>query len=96
MLTLTETASTVVKGILDRDPAVTVTDGGLRIATLPGTERDLQVEVVAEPQPGDALIENSGARVFVTEAASAVLDNKTLDAQLGENGSVTFALVPQL
>ena len=34
--------------------------------------------------------------MFVSDAASAVLDNKTLDAQLGENGSVTFALVPQL
>lgn len=96
MLTLTDTASTVVKGIIARDPAATVTDGGLRIATMPGTERDLQVEVVAEPQPGDALVETDGARVFVSDAASAVLDNKTLDAQLGENGSVTFALVPQL
>jgi iron-sulfur cluster assembly protein len=94
MLTLTETASTVVKGIIDRD--ATIADGGLRIATAPGTERDLQVEVVAEPQPGDALIETDGARVFVSDAASTVLDDKTLDAQLGENGSVTFALVPQL
>lgn len=94
MLTLTETASTVVKGIVERDPAVA--DGGLRIATTPGTERDLQVEVVAEPQPGDALIETDGARVFVSDAASAVLENKTLDAELGENGAVTFALVPQI
>lgn len=94
MLTLTETASTVVKGIVDRAPDIS--DGGLRIATTPGTERDLQVAVVAEPLPGDVLIENEGARVFVSDEASAVLDNKTLDAQLGENGSVTFALVPQL
>ncbi|MEP6478368.1 MAG: iron-sulfur cluster assembly accessory protein [Rhodoglobus sp.] len=93
MLTLTETASTVVKGIVERDP--TVTDGGLRIATKPG-DSDLQVSVVAEAQPGDALIETDGARVYVSDAASAVLDDKTLDAHLGENGSVTFALVPQL
>ena len=94
MLTLTETASTVVKGIIDRDPSVA--DGGLRIATTPGAESDLRVNVVTEPEPGDALIETDGARVFVSDAASAVLDDKTLDAALGENGSVTFALVPQV
>jgi iron-sulfur cluster assembly protein len=93
MLTLTETATTVVKGIVERDPAVA--DGGLRIGTMPGTEKELQVAVVAEPQPGDSLIENNGARVFISDAASAVLENKTLDAQVGDNGTVTFALVPQ-
>lgn len=94
MLTLTETASTVVKGIVERDPSVT--DGGLRIATTPGDETDLKVTVVAEAQPGDALVETDGARVFVSDTASAILDDKTLDAHLGDNGTVTFALVPQL
>lgn len=94
MLTLTETAATVVKSIVDQDS--TVTDGGLRIGTSPGAEREFKIAVVAEPQPGDALVENDGARVYVAETASEILDNKTLDAQVGENGSITFALVPQL
>lgn len=94
MLTLTETATTVVKSIVDRDPVVT--DGALRIGTTPGNEREFQISVVADGQPGDRLVENDGARVLVAAAATAVLDDKTLDAQVGENGSVTFALVPQL
>lgn len=93
MLTLTETATTVVKGIVERDPAIA--DGGLRIGTMPGTDRELRVNVVAEPQPGDALIENDGARVYISDAASAVLENKTLDAKVGDNGTVTFSLAMQ-
>lgn len=93
MLTLTETASTVVKSIVDQDQ--TVTDGGLRIGQMPGNDRQFQIAVVAEPLPGDALVEDAGARVFLEPAATALLDDKTLDAQVGENGAVTFALIPQ-
>lgn len=94
MLTLTETASTVVKSIVAQDPAVA--DGGLRIGTGPGGENDFAVSVVASAAPGDSLVESDGARVYLEPAASAALDEKVLDAQVGENGSVTFALMPQL
>ena len=53
------------------------------------------ISVVANPLPGDSTVESDGAKVFLEPAASAVLDDKTLDAQI-DNGSVTFALVPQL
>jgi len=92
MLTLTETASTVVKSIVDRDP--TISDGALRIAT-GETSNDFAISVVSEPQPGDALIESHGAKVFVESGASTVLDDKTLDADVSEAGAITFALVPQ-
>ncbi len=92
MLTLTETATTVVKSIVDRDP--TVTDGAVRIG--PGaTERDFAIAVVTGPQPGDAVVESHGARVYLEPAVSAVLEDKTLDAEITESGAVTFALVPQ-
>ncbi len=94
MLTLTETAATVVKSIVDRDP--NVTDGALRIGTGPGGDREFEIAVVAQPEAGDAIVENDGARLFVAESASAILTDKALDAQVGENGSVTFALVPQV
>lgn len=93
MLTLTDTAATVVKSIVNQDP--TVTDGALRIGTGPGSDREFQIAVVSEAQPGDAVVENAGARVFVAESATAILDDKALDAEVGENGAVTFALVPQ-
>lgn len=93
MLTLTETATTVVKTIVDRDP--TVTEGALRIGSTPGNDREFQIAVVSEPQPGDFVVENDGARVYLEDAANTALDDKTLDAIVGENGSVTFALMPQ-
>lgn len=93
MLTLTETAATVVKTIVDQDPSVS--DGALRIGTGPGGDREFQLAVVAEAQPGDAVVETNGARLFVSETATAMLDDKALDAEVGENGAITFALVPQ-
>ena len=92
MLTLTETASTVVKSIVDRDP--NVVDGAMRIAT-GSTSHDFAISVVSEAEPGDALVESYGARVFVEPGASLVLDDKTLDANVTEEGAVSFALVPQ-
>jgi Fe-S cluster assembly iron-binding protein IscA len=93
MLTLTETATTVVKTIVDQDP--NVTDGALRIGTAPGRDREFQIAVVGEAQPGDTVVETDGARVLVSESAVPALEDKTLDAQVSENGAVTFALVPQ-
>jgi len=93
MLTLTETATTVVKSIVERDPQVT--DGALRIQ--PGdSERDFAVAVVGQGEPGDSLVESNGARIFLEPTAAEALGDKTLDAEVGESGAVTFALVPQL
>ena len=94
MLTLTETASHVVKTIVERDPKVT--EGGLRIAANPDTDQQFQIAVVAAPEPSDAVIEDAGARVFLEDSTTAVLDDKTLDATVSDTGAVTFALVPQL
>lgn len=92
MLTLTETASTVVKSIVDRDP--NIVDGAMRIAT-GNTSNDFSISVVSEPQPGDSVVEAHGARVFVEPGASLILDDKTLDATVSEEGAIAFALTQQ-
>jgi Fe-S cluster assembly iron-binding protein IscA len=94
MLTLTETATTVVKQIVAGTPDAE--NGGLRIGTGSAEERDFAVSVVAAPLPGDSVVESDGAKVYLEPHTSTILDDKTLDAQVGENGTVTFALVPQL
>lgn len=94
MLTLTETATTVVKQIVAGTPDAE--NGGLRIGKGSAEERDFAVSIVATPEPGDALVESDGAKVFLEPSTSQILEDKTLDAQVGENGTVTFALVPQL
>ncbi|MBU1588060.1 MAG: iron-sulfur cluster assembly accessory protein [Actinobacteria bacterium] len=93
MLTLTETATTAVKAIISGNPDIA--GGGLRIGQGLDDNQGFAVSVVASPEPGDSMVESDGAKVFLEPTASAVLDDKTLDAQI-ENGSVTFALVPQV
>ncbi|WP_010203508.1 (Fe-S)-cluster assembly protein [Salinibacterium sp. PAMC 21357] len=90
MLTLTDTATTVVKTIVEQDPNTEAT--GLRINGEPGAP-NLTVAVVAAPEAGDAVIEAEGARVFLEENAAIALSDKTLDAEVGENGAVNFAVV---
>ena len=92
MLTLTETASTVVKSIIDRDQ--NSTDGALRIAS-GRNDRDFAIAVVSTPEPGDQLVEQHGAKVYLEPSASVALDDKTLDAEVTETGAVSFALVEQ-
>ena len=88
MLTLTEHAQTAVR-TLTQDPEAPES-AGLRIT--PGTE-GLELMLVAEPVPGDALIDDGGARVFVEPHVAQLLDEQTLDAQV-ENGAVNFFLAP--
>ncbi|MDQ1537250.1 MAG: iron-sulfur cluster assembly protein [Actinomycetota bacterium] len=86
MLTLTDEAQTVVRA-LTQDPQAPET-AGLRIA--PGKE-GLELLVVAEPVPGDALIDDGGARVFVEAEAAQLLNEQTLDATV-EGSEVNFFL----
>jgi iron-sulfur cluster assembly protein len=88
LLTLTEHALTVVR-TLTQDPQAPES-AGLRIT--PGNE-GLELMLVAEPVPGDALIDDGGARVFVEPQVAQLLDEQTLDAQV-ENGKVNFFLAP--
>lgn len=90
MLTLTDNAATVVKTIVSQTPEVA--DGGLRIDKGPEGGPDLAVSVVPAPLPGDAIVDSEGARVFLEGAVALTLDDKVLDAQVGDNGKVTFAL----
>ncbi|GHD79382.1 Fe-S cluster assembly iron-binding protein IscA [Salinibacterium amurskyense] len=92
MLTLTETATTVVKTIVEQDPNADAS--GLRINGEPGAP-NLTVAVVAAPEAGDSVVEADGARVFLEENASVALSDKTLDANVGENGAVNFAVIDQ-
>lgn len=86
MLTLTDQAQTAVR-TLTQDPEAPAS-AGLRIT--PGNE-GLELMLVAEPQAGDALIDDGGARVFVEPQAAQLLEEQTLDAQV-EDGTVNFFL----
>lgn len=94
MLTLTETASNVVKAIIDQNPDVE--NAGLRINSEgTATNAELGVSVAEAPEASDQVLEQDGARVFLDEGATIALADKVLDAQVASDGSVSFAIGQQ-
>jgi iron-sulfur cluster assembly protein len=93
VLTLTENASTVVKTIVEQ----TETDqqAGLRISQDAVDSPALHVIATEAPQPGDQVLEEDGARVFLEETAAETLDDKVLDARVDDNGGVQFTISVQ-
>jgi len=83
MLTLTDNAQFAIKsltGALDEP-----TGAGVRIATTSGSNGaspELELAIVPEPAPGDQVVDEDGARVYLDSAAALMLDAETLDAQV--------------
>jgi Fe-S cluster assembly iron-binding protein IscA len=89
MLTLTETASTLIRNLADQ--SVDAEDPGLRISA-DAEVTTLTADLAPAPEPTDAVIVSDGARVFLEENAAEALADKVLDAQLEEDGTVRFAI----
>lgn len=93
MLTLTENATLVIKSITGVENAP---DGaGVRISQESPASPALAITTTEAPLPGDQVVEDNGARVFLEELAAQTLDDKILDANVDESGGVEFLLVPQ-
>lgn len=90
MLTLTENASSVVKTIVDQSGGNQ--QAGLRISQDAADSPALHVIATEAPLPGDQVVEEGGARVFLEETAAETLDDKVLDAEVDESGGVQFAI----
>lgn len=92
MLTLTENASAIVKEIASQTEGEVT---GLRIAVEPGPEAGFGITVTEQPEPGDQVVEQGGATVYLESDAAEVLDDKVLDAGVDTSGNVEFALAQQ-
>jgi len=85
VITLTPSATKTIERIL---ASPEIPDGaGVRISPAdPGTdgasEGQLALRVAEEPDAGDQVIEEQGARVFVQETAAQYLDQMSLDADI--------------
>ncbi|MBW9205333.1 Fe-S cluster assembly protein HesB [Mumia sp. zg.B17] len=88
MLTLTENASDIVTTLINKQ--VPSEDGGLRISG--PTDEGFAISAVFVGEPGDTLVESGDAKVYLDGAASQVLDDKILDAQVTSEGAVQFQL----
>ena len=93
MLTLTDQAVTAIRNLTAR--AGLPPETGLRIAPEDGEPRGLALSLADSPQAGDQVIEASDVHVFVQPEASAVLDDKALDAQTNYEAKLSFTLQDQ-
>jgi Fe-S cluster assembly iron-binding protein IscA len=91
MLTLTPSAVEAVDALLHSNPEIPA-DAGLRIA--PSGESEFSLGIVPGPAPGDQVIEDGGARVFVDEQAAPLMEGAQLDAQ-AQGDQIAFGLAPQ-
>jgi Fe-S cluster assembly iron-binding protein IscA len=88
MLDVTEQAATVIRAIAERPE---LPDGaGLRIASDAASDAGLSVAAAPEPEQGDQVVDEKGARVFVDAEVAMLLDDKVLDARVDEQGSAEF------
>jgi len=99
MLALTPTAAEVVESIVSQQELPDT--AGLRITSQEGeaaadgsgSQRDLRLSVVEQPEAGDSLVE--GSQVYVEPGETAeLLEDKVLDAEV-EGNEVRFSLAQQ-
>ncbi|CAN5213456.1 MAG: HesB/IscA family protein [Nocardioides sp.] len=90
MLTLTENASTIVKEISTQPGQPE--SAGLRISAEGAPDSGLSVSPAHAAQPGDQVVEQGGATLFLDDGAATLLDDKVLDAAVDQQGRVEFAV----
>jgi iron-sulfur cluster assembly protein len=93
MLTLTEKASTIVKDVAAH--TVGGEGAGLRISTDPALEASFSVTAADHPEPGDQVVNQDGATVYLEKRAADELSDKVLDAGIDPAGNIEFALGQQ-
>jgi Fe-S cluster assembly iron-binding protein IscA len=93
MLTLTENASTIVNQITSQQ--IEGDHPGLRITADNAAQPGFELAAAEQPEPGDQVVEQAGATIYLDEPAAALLDDKILDASVDETGKVAFVLAPQ-
>ncbi|SDO70462.1 Fe-S cluster assembly iron-binding protein IscA [Pedococcus dokdonensis] len=92
MLTLTDNASTIVKTLVDQN--LSSDDAGLRFSQEGPDSGGLTVTTAEQAVPGDAVVEQDGAKVYLDQTAAVALGDQVLDAAVDESGSVQFSLLP--
>jgi iron-sulfur cluster assembly protein len=89
MVTLTDHAATVVRGLIEQPGFASGT--GLRIAA--NTARHtLMFSLVSTPASDDIIVESHGVTMFLDQGAAQMLDGKILDATTEADGKLKFMI----
>jgi iron-sulfur cluster assembly protein len=90
MLTVTDNAASEIRNLTDQPQAPG--GAGLRIATDPAAG-SLTLALAAVPAEDDTVVDAEGARLFLDSSATALLDDKVLDAVRDPaSGQLQFAV----
>jgi iron-sulfur cluster assembly protein len=92
LLTLTDRAAETIR-TLTSQPGIPA-DTGLRMS-LQGSDGGALTLSLEGPQPGDTVIEDAGAKVFVQEDVAGLVGDGELDAELDDQGQASFTLGTQ-
>jgi iron-sulfur cluster assembly protein len=92
VLTLTERAAETIR-TLTSQPGIPA-DTGLRMCVQDSAAGTLALSLEGQ-HPGDSVIEDAGARVFVEQDAADIVADSELDAELDEQGHASFMLGSQ-
>jgi iron-sulfur cluster assembly protein len=92
VLMLTDRAAETIRSLISQ-PGIPA-DTGLRMS-MQGADGGSLTLSLEGPQPGDTVIEDAGAKVFVQEDVAGIVDDGELDAELDEQGQASFTLAAQ-
>jgi Fe-S cluster assembly iron-binding protein IscA len=90
MVTMTSKAHRVVRQVTSHPRVGRLS--GLRIAAWGHDTSTLNVQTVPGPHPGDRVLENDGARVYLDEVAVPRVRGHVLDAVIEDSGRVHFVV----
>ena len=94
MLTLTDQAVAAIRDLTNRPGLSAQT--GLRIEPQSADgATELALSLSDGPQAGDEVIDEADVHVYVQQHAASVLADKALDAQVSDDGEVSFLLQEQ-
>jgi iron-sulfur cluster assembly protein len=93
MLTLTETAAKVIRDLNTQSGEAT--DKGIRISSQGEDAGSLMLSVADGPESSDKIVESEGAKVYLDPVAATVLDDKALDANIDDQGGISFHVEDQ-
>ncbi|WP_417561882.1 iron-sulfur cluster assembly accessory protein [Microbacterium sp.] len=89
MFAIDDDACIIVRAIAAQTPGGREA-GGLRISDGAGRGTDYAIEPVGGPEPGDVVVDQSGARVFLAPDVADALSDTVLEASVNREGVVDF------
>ena len=95
-LTLTDSAVEAVREIVASAPDAQESSGMRIVASeMPDGRASFELSIASVPGEDDEVIEEQGARVFLESNASDLLDDKALDARVGDDRQIAFVIGDQ-